>query len=33
LLMRIYAPTSDVLTGRWNSPPVTRIENPLPTAK
>jgi hypothetical protein len=23
--MRIYAPRSDVLTGKWNPPPVTKV--------
>jgi hypothetical protein len=23
--MRIYAPKSDVLTGKWNPPPVTKV--------
>jgi hypothetical protein len=27
LTMRIYAPKSDALTGRWNPPPVTKVEN------
>jgi len=26
LLMRLYAPKSDVLTGKWNPPPVTKTE-------
>ena len=27
LLMRLYAPRSEVLTGKWNpSPPVTRVQ-------
>ena len=30
LTMRIYAPKSDALTGKWNPPPVTRVQ-PLPT--
>jgi hypothetical protein len=25
LTMRIYAPKSEVLTGKWNPPPVTRV--------
>lgn len=25
LLMRLYAPRSDTLTGKWNPPPVTRV--------
>jgi hypothetical protein len=29
LTMRIYAPKSDALTGKWNPPPVTRAQ-PLP---
>jgi hypothetical protein len=28
LLMRLYAPRSDVLTGKWNPPPVTRVSLP-----
>jgi len=24
LTMRLYAPKSDVLTGKWNPPPITR---------
>jgi hypothetical protein len=26
LLMRLYAPRSEVLTGKWNPPPVTRVQ-------
>jgi hypothetical protein len=26
LLMRLYAPKSDALTGKWNPPPVTRVQ-------
>ena len=26
LSMRLYAPKSDALTGRWNPPPVTRVQ-------
>jgi hypothetical protein len=26
LTMRVYAPKSDVLTGKWNPPPVTRVQ-------
>jgi hypothetical protein len=25
LTIRIYAPKSDVLTGKWNPPPVTKV--------
>jgi hypothetical protein len=28
LTMRIYAPKSETLTGRWNPPPVTTVESP-----
>jgi len=27
LLMRLYAPKSDALTGKWNPPPVTRVQS------
>jgi hypothetical protein len=27
LLMRLYAPESDALTGRWNPPPVRRVQS------
>jgi hypothetical protein len=30
LTMRLYAPKSDALTGKWNPPPVTRVEKSLP---
>jgi hypothetical protein len=26
LTMRLYAPTSDALTGKWNPPPITRLQ-------
>jgi hypothetical protein len=28
LTMRLYAPKSDALTGKWNPPPVTRVQAP-----
>jgi hypothetical protein len=28
LTMRLYAPKSDALTGRWNPPPITK-EQPI----
>ena len=28
LTMRLYAPKEDALTGKWNPPPVTKIEGP-----
>ena len=27
LTMRLYAPKSDALTGKWNPPPVTKVAN------
>jgi hypothetical protein len=27
LTMRLYAPKSEALTGRWNPPPITRVQN------
>jgi hypothetical protein len=27
LTMRLYSPASDALTGKWNSPPVTRVQS------
>jgi len=30
LTMRIYAPKSEVLTGQWNPPPITKTEEPGP---
>src|SRR5262245_48280387 len=29
LLMRLYSPKSDALTGRWNPPPVTRLQSTI----
>jgi hypothetical protein len=29
LTMRLYAPKSDALTGKWDPPPITRMQ-PLP---
>jgi hypothetical protein len=26
--MRLYAPKSDALTGKWNPPPVTKAQTP-----
>jgi hypothetical protein len=31
LCMRLYAPRSDALTGKWNPPPVTKSEGPTTT--
>ena len=28
LTKRLYAPSSDALTGKWNPPPITRIQQP-----
>jgi hypothetical protein len=33
LLMRLYAPKSEALTGRWNPPPVMRLKSTMGTAK
>jgi hypothetical protein len=33
LTMRLYAPKSDALTGKWNPPPVTKVEVPALTAQ
>jgi hypothetical protein len=33
LTMRIYAPKSEALTGKWNPPPVTRLQSTTGTAK
>jgi hypothetical protein len=33
LTMRIYAPRSDALTGRWNPPPVIRQQGAPPLAR
>ncbi len=30
LLLRMYAPSMDALTGKWNPPPVTRVQS-IPT--
>ena len=30
LTMRLYAPEADVLTGKWNPPPVLKVEPPPP---
>jgi hypothetical protein len=27
--MRLYAPKSDALTGKWNPPPVTKLQQQL----
>ena len=27
VLLRMYAPSSDALTGKWNPPPVTRVQS------
>jgi hypothetical protein len=29
LTMRLYAPKSEVLTGKWNPPPITKTETTL----
>ena len=33
LLMRLYAPKSEALTGRWNPPPVMRLQSTMGTGK
>src|SRR6516164_1780947 len=33
LTMRIYAPRSEALTGKWNPPPVTRVQSTTGTVK
>jgi hypothetical protein len=33
LTMRLYAPRSEALTGKWNPPPVTRLQATMGTAK
>src|SRR5262249_32462511 len=33
LSMRIYAPKADALTGKWDPPPVTKIEAPAQIAR
>ena len=30
LTMRLYAPKSDARTGKWNPPPVTKVQGPAP---
>jgi hypothetical protein len=31
--MRVYAPKSEALTGKWNPPPVVKVEVPALTAQ
>ena len=34
LTMRLYAPRSDALTGKWNPPAITKVPDlPSPTAQ
>ena len=33
LTMRLYAPKSEALTGKWNPPPVVKVEVPALTAQ
>jgi hypothetical protein len=32
LTMRLYSPQADALTGKWNPPPIKKVQSPLPTA-
>jgi hypothetical protein len=32
LTMRLYSPQADALTGKWNPPPIKKVESPLPVA-
>jgi hypothetical protein len=27
--MRLYAPKSEALTGKWNPPPIVKVEEPV----
>jgi hypothetical protein len=31
--MRLYGPKSDALTGKWNPPPITKIQSNSPMAQ